>query len=76
VSTLAGQISGSLTGLTLIRNSPETQLGIFQVLTFQYPAERIIIALGAAFIGAPLFRIIRSANLLRPLDHDRGKDEV
>jgi hypothetical protein len=76
VSTLAGQISGSLTGLTLIRNSPETQLGIFQVLTFQYPAERIIIALGAAFIGAPLFRIIRSANLLRPVDHERGKDEV
>ena len=76
VSTLAGQISGSLTGLTLIRNLPETQLGIFQVLTVQYPAERITIALGAAFIGAPLFRIIRSANLLRLVDRERGKGEA
>jgi hypothetical protein len=65
VSTLAGQISGSLTGLILIRNSPETQRGIFQVLTIQYPAERIIIALTAALIGGPLLRIVQSANLLR-----------
>jgi hypothetical protein len=73
VSTLAGQISGSLTGLILIPNPPETQLGVFQLLAFQYPAERIIIALAAALIGGPLLRIVQSSNLLRLVGQERNK---
>jgi hypothetical protein len=63
-STLAGQTSGSLTFLVLLPNPPIVQLGLFQVLSVQYPIERTIIALGAAFIGAPLFRVLNSAKLL------------
>lgn len=63
-STLAGQISGSLTFLMLFPNAPIVQLGLFQVLYIQYPIERTIIALGSASIGAPLFRVLRSARLL------------
>jgi predicted membrane protein len=72
-STLAGQISGSLAAFVFISGSPNYWLGTFQFLTGLYPAERIIIALGSAFIGTPLFRILQSSNLLRTVNHERAR---
>jgi hypothetical protein len=70
-STLAGQISGSLAyvilGFPPILGGWTAQ---WQSLTFLYPAERIIIALGSALIGAPLVRVLKSSNLVLTLDHD------
>ena len=63
-STLAGQISGSLTFLVLFPNPPIVQLGVLQLLTVQYPVERTIVALSSSFIGTSLFRILKPAKLL------------
>jgi hypothetical protein len=72
-STLAGQISGSLTALVFYPFPPNVQLGYFIGLTVQYPAERLVIALGSAFIGTALFRILQSSNLLRIVNHESVK---
>jgi hypothetical protein len=75
-STLAGQISGSLTFLVLFPNSPVVQLKDFQLLTVRYPIERTITALGSAFIGAPLFRVLRSAKLLPLIGQENIKERI
>jgi len=75
-STLAGQISGSLTFLVLFPNPPIVQLGSFQVLYIQYPIERTIIALGSTFIGAPLFRVLMSAKLLPLIRRDSITERI
>jgi hypothetical protein len=75
-STLAGQISGSLTSLVLFPNPPIVQLGFFQVLCVQYPIERTIIALASAFIGVPLFRVLRTAKLLPLLSQENIKERI
>jgi len=61
-STLAGQIAGSLTfELTswpiFIANVNAWTRG-WQILTWIYPIERIIIALSTAFIGAFLYKVL------------------
>jgi len=63
-STLAGQIAGSLT-LELIQ-MPDVNYfkGTWESITFLYPIERIIIALSAAFIGASLTKVLKSANIM------------
>jgi hypothetical protein len=67
-STLAGQIAGSLT-LELISwpifiADVNAWKANWQFLTFLYPVERIIIALAAAFIGASVYKVLRSANIM------------
>jgi len=71
-STLAGQIAGSLTSEILAGpifmadvNSWKT---IWQITTFLYPLERTVIALGATFIGASLYKVLKSANLSFPIN--------
>ena len=69
-STLTGQISGSLTNLlsSQVGILPLPQGGwqaLYVSLTIVYPIERTVIALGAAFIGAPLFKVLRSSNLIK-----------
>jgi len=70
-STLAGQISGSLAyvifGFPPILGGWTAQ---WQSLTFLYPAERVIIALGSALIGAPLLRVLKSSNLVQTVSHE------
>ncbi len=63
VSTLAGQISGSLTFMLISPVPAEGWLVLWQSLTFLYPVERIIIGLASAFIGVPLLRVLRKSNL-------------
>ncbi len=74
-STLAGQIAGSLTfellSWPIFMADVNAWKAIWQVTTFLYPVERVIIALGAAFIGAALYRVLKSANLTHVLN--RGK---
>ena len=72
-STLVGQISGSFTALAIIPSLASAWLLNFQVLTVQYPIERIVIAFGSALIGVPLFRILQSSNLLRAVSRDGEK---
>ena len=56
-STLAGQIAGSLTTIVLIPDANFWKTS-WLFLTFLYPLERIIIALGAALIGTSLNKIL------------------
>lgn len=62
VSTLAGQIAGSLT-FEILATDPKTVIGSWLTLTALYPAERIIIAAVATLVGASLARVLKSANL-------------
>ena len=68
-STLAGQISGSLTFELLSWPIFMADVNIWkanwQFLTFLYPVERIIIALSAAFIGTSLSRVLRFSTSIR-----------
>jgi len=68
-STLAGQISGSLTfellSWPIFMADVNVWKANWQVITFLYPVERIIIALGAAFIGTSLYRVLRFSTTIR-----------
>lgn len=74
-STLAGQISGSLTYMLLVPSSLGGWLLMWQGLTIVYPIERMIIALGSALIGSLLLKVLRSSNLM-PLFSREGKKET
>jgi len=67
-STLAGQIAGSLTfefiSWPVFMADVNAWAVAWQVLTWIYPVERTLIALGATFIGVPLYKVLTSANLM------------
>jgi len=69
-ATLAGQIAGSLTFEILSWPIFLADLTVWQanwqILTFIYPIERTLIALGAALIWASLHKILKSTNLQLP----------
>jgi hypothetical protein len=71
-STLAGQIAGSLASEILawpiFVANVNSWRAIWQITTFLYPLERTIIALGATFIGASLYRVLKSAKLSSSLN--------
>lgn len=62
VSTLAGQIAGSLI-FEILATDAKVVTGSWLTLTLLYPMERTIIALAATFIGASLSRVLKAANL-------------
>jgi hypothetical protein len=62
VSTLAGQIAGSLV-FEILAADPNVVMGSWPILTGLYPIERTIIALAAAFIGTALSRTLKSTSL-------------
>jgi hypothetical protein len=62
VSTLAGQIAGSLV-FEILAADPNVVKASWPTLTGLYPIERTIIALAAALIGTALSRILKSASL-------------
>jgi len=70
-STLAGQIAGSLT-LEILTANADSWIATWQVITFLYPIERIIIALAAALVGVSLLKVLKSANMM-PLDHAKSQ---
>jgi hypothetical protein len=68
ISTLAGQIAGSLTfeliSWPIFMVDVNAWTTTWQVVTWIYPIERIIIAISATFIGAFLHKILIHANLM------------
>jgi predicted membrane protein len=68
VSTLAGQIAGTLT-LEIIHLSNVDYLATWIGTTLLYPVERTIIALGAALVGVSLYKILKSTNFTFVPDH-------
>lgn len=65
-STLTGQIAGSLTFESVIGPifiGDINWTGVWQLLAWVYPIERLIITLGSTFIGAFLCRILVNDNL-------------
>lgn len=71
-STLAGQIAGSLILEALTANA-DSWIATWQVITFLYPIERIIIAFAAALVGVSLLKVLRSASMM-PLNHAENRD--
>jgi MFS family permease len=70
VSTLAGQISGSLV-YTILFPPLGSWTAQWQGLTLLYPVERMIIAIGSSLVGTPLIRVLRSSNMIPVLSHER-----
>jgi hypothetical protein len=74
-STLAGQIAGSLVFEIIVAGDTGWWTALWQGLTLLYPAERIIIALAAALVGAPLLKILTISNLKQFLTHETRKEK-
>jgi hypothetical protein len=71
ISTLAGQIAGSLTFEAFswpifVADVNAWRLN-WQIIAWIYPVERIIISLAAAFISVTLHKVLKSANLTKML---------
>lgn len=68
MSTLAGQIAGSLTyeliSWPIFIADVDAWTTTWQVVTWIYPIERTIIALSATFIGVFLYKTLISSNLM------------
>jgi hypothetical protein len=68
ISTMAGQITGSLAFEIIFWpafiGKIEAWRGIWSAVTWIYPIERIIISLLATIIGIPLFKALKSAKLI------------
>lgn len=66
VSTLAGQIAGSLmfelTLWPLLTADVNSVKLVWQTTVFLYPIERLVIALASTFIGVALHKALKSAN--------------
>lgn len=67
-STMAGQIAGSLayeaTSWPILIPKTSVWLGTWQGVMFLYPVERIIIAVAATLIAAPLVRVLRTTSFM------------
>ncbi len=79
ISTLAGQIAGSLifvaTSWPILIADLEAWKVMWQVLTWVYPIERIIIALGATTIAFLVHKTLISTNLMHlPYNEQTAKD--
>lgn len=75
-STLASQIAGSLVyeasfWPTVIQDINSWEL-YWKTLTFLYPLERTIIASLAALIGASVYKVLKTANLISLLEHAKS----
>jgi len=80
ISTLAGQIAGSLVfeiiSWPIFIANVDAWKATWQVVTWIYPIERIIIALIATFIGVFLYRILIHADLTPFLNESKGNENV
>ncbi|MBS7622022.1 hypothetical protein KEJ32_07935, partial [Candidatus Bathyarchaeota archaeon] len=63
VSTLAGQIAGSfmfeLTFWPLFTVDANVMGAYWQIITFLYPVERVVIAFASTFVGVALYKALR-----------------
>jgi len=79
-STLAGQIAGSLVfeiiSWPIFIANVDAWKATWQVVTWIYPIERIIIALIATFVGVFLYKILIHANLMPFLNQSKDNENV
>jgi len=79
-STLAGQIAGSLVfeliSWPIFIADVGFWTGLWQLLAWLYPIERMIIALIATFIGVFLYKILIHANLMPFLNQPKPRENV
>jgi hypothetical protein len=79
-STLAGQIAGSLVfeliSWPIFIADVGFWTGLWQLLAWLYPIERIIIALSATFVGVFLYKILIQANLMPFLNQSKDDENV
>jgi hypothetical protein len=79
-STLAGQIAGSLVfeliSWPIFIADVGFWTGLWQLLAWLYPIERIIIALSATFVGVVLYKILIHANLMPFLNQSKDNENV
>jgi len=79
-STLAGQIAGSLVfeiiSWPIFIANVDAWKATWQVVTWIYPIERIIIALIATFVGVFLYKILIHANLMPFLNQSKHRENV
>jgi hypothetical protein len=75
-STLAGQIAGSLVFEIIFIADVDFWTGLWQLLTWLYPIERIIIALITTFVEVFLYKILIHANLMSSLNQSKGNENV
>ena len=80
ISTLAGQIAGSLVfelvSWPIFIVNVDAWTATWQIVAWLYPIERIIIALIATFIGVFLYKILIHANLMPFLNQSKGNENV
>jgi hypothetical protein len=76
-STLTGQIAGSLTfelvSWPIIIGDAASWKGLWQLLAWLYPIERVIVTLSSTFIGALLFEVLANADLISIPDRPKKK---
>jgi len=79
-STLAGQIAGSLVfeliSWPIFIANVDAWKATWQVVTWIYPIERIIIALITTFIGVFLYKILIHANLMPFVNQSKHRENV
>jgi len=79
-STLAGQIAGSLVfeliSWPIFMADVDFWTGLWQLLTWLYPIERIVIASIATFIGVFLYKILIRADLMSSLNQSRPHENA
>lgn len=79
-STLAGQIAGSLTfeliSWPIFIADVNAWTALWQVLTWVYPIERIIIASSATFIGVFLYEVLTSTNLISFINREKRHGNI
>jgi len=68
VSTLAGQIAGSLTLEAILTPNVVYWLGIWQTTVFLYPVERVVIAVFSSIIGFSLYQVLGPARFMLVLN--------
>lgn len=80
MSTLAGQIAGSLTfeliSWPIFLARVDAWTATWQIVAWLYPIERIIIALSATFVGVFLYKILIHANLMPFLNRSKPRENV
>jgi len=79
-STLSGQIAGSLVfeliSWPIFIANVNFWTGLWQLLTWLYPIERIIIALSSTFVGVFLYKILIHTNLMPFLNQSKDNENV
>lgn len=79
ISTLAGQIAGSLTfelvSWPIFLADLDAWRASWQLITFLYPVERVVIAVGSTFIGAAIYKVLKPINLIQTINSGNQEKE-